>query len=84
MQRLIMAVSSSPHSVAWCLSGVMQVTEQLLRTMHLIDETTELTSPRMLAKVLRQTLAAPFAKLWQGLQTGAGSTQAGSAGQASA
>lgn len=42
-----------------------QVTEAVLRVMHLIDDTSELTTPRMLGKVLRYKLTAPLMKLFQ-------------------
>lgn len=63
-----------------CPADAVQVTEQFLRTMHLIVDTSELTSPRMLGKVLRYLISAPFVKLWPGLQPGTGNTntQAGS------
>lgn len=71
-----------------CPAPVVQVTEQLLRTLHLIDGTSELTSPRMLGKVLQHLVTAPFVKLWVALQSGTGNanTQPGSkaAGQLNA
>lgn len=54
--------------------------------MHLIDETAELTSPRMLGKVVRHLLTAPFAGLLQrpqGMGTGAaGGGNSGNSGGA--
>lgn len=50
-----------------CLS---QVTEALLRVMHLLDDLSVLTTPRMVGKVLMHQLKAPFTGLWQqGLQS---------------
>jgi hypothetical protein len=48
--------------------------------MHLIDDTSGLTSPRMLGKVVRHLISAPFVKLWSNLQPGTGTanTQAAS------
>jgi len=46
-----------------------QVTEALLRVMHLLDDPSVLTTPRMVGKVMMHQLKAPFAGLWQqGLQ----------------
>lgn len=69
---------------------VVQVSETLLRVMHLIDESSELLTPRMLGKVLRHHLTAPLAKLWRaglapGGNGGSGSTGGrGAAGEACA
>jgi hypothetical protein len=48
--------------------------------MHLIDDTSGLTSPRMVGKVVRHLISAPFVKLWSSLQpgTGNGDSQAAS------
>lgn len=62
-----------------CLCCVVQVSETLLRVMHLIDESSELLTPRMLGKVLRHHLTAPLAKLRAGLAPG-GSGSGGSRG----
>jgi hypothetical protein len=68
------------------LCCVVQVSETLLRVIHLIDESSELLTPRMLGKVLRHNLTAPLAKLWgAGLApAGTGSGSGGSTGAGSA
>lgn len=58
------------------LLDLVQVTEQLFRTMHMMDGTAGLTSPRMVGKVLRHLVSATFAKLWSTLQPGTGSSDA--------
>jgi hypothetical protein len=54
----------------------LQVTEALLRVMHLIDEATELTTPHMLGKVVRHKLTARFRRLWGSLRSGGSSSTA--------
>jgi hypothetical protein len=60
------------------------VTEALLRVMHLIDEASELTTPRMMGKVVRHRLSAPFRALWGSLTSGAGSSSSTNDGGAAA
>jgi hypothetical protein len=62
-----------------------QVTETLLRVMHLIDEASELTAPRMLGKVMRYHITAPAVRLWQSLFPRSGSSaESATAGHTSA
>jgi hypothetical protein len=42
--------------------------------MHLIDEGSELMTPRMLGKVMRHHITAPVVRLWQSLFPGSGSS----------
>lgn len=74
------------YACAWlCLCCAVQVSETLLRVMHLIDESSELLTPRMLGKVLRHHLTAPLAKLRRaGLAPGGSGSGSGSGGSTGA